>query len=158
MKRPGADAGDVVAPRLRPRHRRRVGEPERAGVGDAEAILPEQNRRKLARPDRIVTADADDGVAGRGGDDLVDLRRQRFLQPEEIGTLGAHDVEQHLAPQRPVILAVVGSAIPDVERHHRQGIGPELLRGSETRTRNDEQNQTQHTNAGRRMAHHGETL
>ena len=34
---------------------------------------------------RIVAADADDGVAWHRGHDLVDLKRQRLLQSDQIG-------------------------------------------------------------------------
>ena len=54
------------------------------------------------------------------GDDLVNLSGQRFLNTDQVRVLLADDVEEHLAPPRPVVVAVIGGAVPDVERHHGQ--------------------------------------
>ena len=114
------DPRDLVAPRLRPGHRRRVGEPERARLGDVKALGPEQDRRVLALLRAIVAAHADDGVAADGGEDLVDLEVEGLLQAEEIRPGVANHLEEHVAPRRPLVLAVLGGAVADVEGHHRQ--------------------------------------
>ena len=41
-------------------------------------------------------------------------------RPDDIGGLLAHDVDEELTPQRPPVLAVVGGAVADVERHGRE--------------------------------------
>ena len=128
--RPRADARDVVAPRLRRRDRRRVGKPEGSRLRDAQPILPEENRRELPRPRRIVASDTDHGVDRNGRNDLVDLRSERLLQPDEVRILLADDIEKHLAPRRPVILAVLRGAIADVEGHHREWLARRGLRGT----------------------------
>jgi hypothetical protein len=61
--RPRADARDGVAPGFRGRDLGRVGKPERAGVGDAKAVLLEQNRREFSFLPRIVAADPNGRVA-----------------------------------------------------------------------------------------------
>ena len=132
--RPRADAGDVVAPGLRRGDRRRVREPERSRLCHAEPILPEQDGRVLARPRRVVAPDADHGIHRDRGDNLVDLRRERLLQADNVGVLLADDVEEHLAPGGPVVLAVLRGAVSDVEGHQRERLPRRHLRGDSGRT------------------------
>ena len=117
--RPRADARDVVAPGSRRRHLRRIREPERAGVRDPEAVAPNRiaayspRLRPSSRPTPTTLA----GHAAR----ISSIWRQRLLQPHEIGVGLAHHVEQELAADCPVIVAVVRGAVSNVERHDLSG-------------------------------------
>ena len=82
-------------------------------------VVAEQDGGHLAGRLAVVAADADDGVARHRGEDLVDLEAQRLLQADEIGVLRPEQREEHVAPLAPVVLAVVGGAVADVEGHHR---------------------------------------
>ena len=62
---PGANPRKVIAPRLRPGHGGRIGEPEGAGLGDAKPSLFEEDRRKLSARAGVVPADADARVLAR---------------------------------------------------------------------------------------------
>src|SRR4029453_11950662 len=126
--RPGADTRDVVSPRLRGRHRGSIREPESAGLGDAKPVLPKKYGSKLATRPSIIAADSDGGVARSGGDDFIDLEVERLLQPDEIGILLTDQIEQHCSASSPLVLAVFGRAVADVERHHRERFACRLPR------------------------------
>ena len=90
---PGANPRKVIAPRFRPGHGGRIGEPEGAGLGDVKPILSKEDRRKLSARAGVVPADADAGVDWHGREDLVDLEIERLLQADHIGILAAVQVE-----------------------------------------------------------------
>ena len=56
---------------------------------------------------------------------LLELERQALLQGEDIGRGGADALGHQRAPMRPGVVAILGRAVADVERHHSElgGIG-----------------------------------
>jgi len=126
--RPRANPGDVVAPGLRRRDLGRVREPERAGVCDAKPPHLEENRRQLPGPSAIITADANDRIARRRGQDFVNLKRESFLEPDKIGIALADQVEQHLPAGRPVVVAVLRGTVTNVEGHDLERVAQDWLR------------------------------
>jgi hypothetical protein len=98
-------------------------------LGDAEPILPEEDRGVLPRPRGIIAPDADHCIQRDGGDELVDLGGEGLLQADKVSVLFADDVEEHLATRGPVVLAVLRGAIADVEGHHGQRLARRGLCG-----------------------------
>ena len=118
--RPGTDPLDPVAPGGGLHDARRVGEPERVTAPHLEPCGPVKNGRVLAGLAAVSTAHADVGVAGNRLQDFLDLTVEGLLQADHIRLLLAHEREQLFAAFQPVVFAVVGRPVADVERHHRE--------------------------------------
>jgi hypothetical protein len=78
-------------------------------------IFPEKDGRVLTRPPAIVAPHADNGIDGSGSDDLLDLEIERLLKPYEVRVLTPDRVEQQFTTSRPLVLAITGRSVPNVE-------------------------------------------
>ena len=114
---PGADAGDGVAPVFGGGYFGGVGEPKSAGIEEGEAVAAVEDGGVFSGGIAVVASDADFGEFGEGGADLIELEAEGFLEADDVGGMVLEDIENHVAAIIPVVLAVVGGAVADVEGH-----------------------------------------
>lgn len=55
--------------------------------------------------------------------DFEDLEVERFLQAEEVGVVLADEIEDHFPAVAPLVVAIAGAAVADVEGHGVNGEG-----------------------------------
>jgi hypothetical protein len=78
----------------------------------------------------IVTSDADLAIPRERSADFVELKSQRLLHAEQVRRMVADGLHHVRLPVRPAMRAVVGRAVPDVEREQpdRRILQSRLLR------------------------------
>src|SRR5262245_18119937 len=104
-----------------------LAEPEMALIDQLEPRAAVKQPGEFPRLLSIIAPDTDEAVSRKSFLQLLDLHRQCFLGPQQIRIVSLDRPKEHLAPMRPVVLAVLGGAVADVEAHHadqwRSGLG-----------------------------------
>jgi hypothetical protein len=118
--RPGADADADISPVTGAGYFRGIGKPECVRFVHVEQVAAVKDCRVFAIFVAVFAGDAYPAVFAECGAYFGYLKIEGLLETYDIGIMAAQDVENHLLSIFPVVLAVLGGAVSNIETHHPQ--------------------------------------